>query len=506
MTVSSTNTKKSYNGDNTTAVFAYDFKITSADQLLVLIRNDTTGVESTATGVEYDPEQHLPGFGLNTAYIVDGVDNANGGNVTFKFNTGNPSDPNYSVTDFRPKIVDSVPEVLLIKRVLSLTQTTDYTPNDPFPAEVHEEALDKLTFVSQQQQEEIDRSFKFAETDTGTASIPVASERASKYLGFDTNGDVVAVDGTTNATPISTFGATLVDDANATTARATLGLGSLATLNTVNSSQIDTNSVTASELNISGNGSSGQYVTSDGDGSFSYITPPAFAGRLINIQSFTASGTYTPNANALQSIVYVQGGGGGGGGSDSDATSESAVGAGGNGGGYIQSGLIDVSAGGYSSTITVGAGGAGGSNTVGADGADSIYNDGTISLTAKGGGGADRFENIVSPNAIVSADTAANTVSNHTPVLNIGTNPGGAGISMESSGGDNRASGGAGGGSFFGYGGRGGSSASTSVHAGTNGVGHGSGGGGAAMQNAISGGAYPGGDGAGGIIIIYEYT
>ena len=65
---------------------------------------------------------------------------------------------------------------------------------------------------------------------------------------------------------------------------------------------------------------------------------------------------------------------------------------------------------------------------------------------AKGGGGADRFENIVSPNAIVPADTAANTVSNHTPVLNIGTNPGGNGISMESDGGDNRASGGAGGG------------------------------------------------------------
>ena len=488
MTVSSTTTKVSYSGDASTAVFAYTFKVFNASELVVITRVDATGVETTET--------------LNTAYIVDGVDNANGGNVTFKFNTGNPSDPNYSVTDYRPQTGETV----VIKRILPLTQTTDYTPNDPFPAEVHEESLDKLTFMSQQQQEEIDRSFKFAETDAGTASIPVASERANKYLAFDASGNVVAAQGSTSDVIASTFGASLIDDADASAARTTLGLGSLSTLSTVGSSQIDANSVTASEFNISGNGSSGQYVTSDGDGSFSYTTPPASEGRLINIQSFTASGTYTPHASALQAIVYVQGAGGGGGGSDSDDAAQSGVAAGGNGGGYIQSGLIDVSAGSYSSTITVGAGGAGGANAVGADGADSVYNDGTISLTAKGGGGADRFGDIASPNARVPADTAANTVSNHTPVLNIGTNPGGNGISMESSGGDNRASGGAGGGSFFGYGGRGGSTSSTPVHAGTNGVGYGSGGGGAAMQGAVSGGSYPGGDGADGIIIIYEYT
>jgi len=284
MTVSSTTTKVSYSGDTSTAVFAYTFKVFNASELVVITRVNATGAETTET--------------LNTAYIVDGVDNANGGNVTFKYNTGNPSDPNYSVTDFRPQ----TGETLVIKRVVGLTQLTDYTPNDPFPAEVHEESLDKLTFMSQQQQEEIDRSFKFAETDAGTASIPVASVRANKYLAFDAEGNVVAAQGSTSDVIASTFGASLIDDADASAARTTLGLGSVATLSSiptanitdanvttakiadnaitnakmaddsVGANELVDNSVGADAINISGNGSSGQAIVSDADGSFSYKT------------------------------------------------------------------------------------------------------------------------------------------------------------------------------------------------------------------------------------------
>ena len=50
----------------------------------------------------------------------------------------------------------------------------------------------------------------------------------------------------------------------------------------VGSAELIDNSVSASALNISGNGTSGQYVGSDGDGSFSYITPPvAFLSGMI---------------------------------------------------------------------------------------------------------------------------------------------------------------------------------------------------------------------------------
>lgn len=492
MTVSSTTTKVSYSGDGTTSAFAYSFKIFNDSDLVVIVRTDSTGAEVTKT--------------LNTDYLVSNAGESDGGTVTFKFDTGDSGDSNYDTTDRRPQSGETV----LLKRVMTLTQNTDYTPNDSFPAAAHEEALDKLTFIQQQQQEEIDRSFKFAQTDVDAQDLPASAERANKYLGFNSEGNAIAVDGTTNATTISTFGATLVDDANASAARTTLGLGNLATLNTVGSSQIDANSVTASELNISGNGTSGQAITSDGDGSFSY-TNLTFAGRLINIQSFTSSGTYTPNASALQALVYVQGAGGGGGGADSDSTTDQAgVGSGGNGGGFIQSAFIDVSAGSYSSTITIGAGGAGGAGEdVGDNGGDSVYNDGTISLTAKGGAGGTTIADKTAPDIALAADSQTNTVSNHTPILNIGSNPAENGTIMEAANGFNVGSGGKGGNSFFGYGGRGGkarTTSDTSGYAGGDGVGFGSGGGGAATRGSVSGGGFPAGDGAGGIIIIYEYT
>ena len=54
---------------------------------------------------------------------------------------------------------------VIIKRNLTLTQGTDYVANDPFPAESHEEALDRLTFITQGIQE-LDRTIKASETNT----------------------------------------------------------------------------------------------------------------------------------------------------------------------------------------------------------------------------------------------------------------------------------------------------------------------------------------------------
>jgi hypothetical protein len=83
----------------------------------------------------------------------------------------------------------------------------------------------------------------------------------------------------------------LSDLANTSTARSNLGLGSLATLSTVNAATITDNSVGAAELNVTGNGTTSQYLRSDGDGTFTWATPtdtntvyehPPYTSRSIN--------------------------------------------------------------------------------------------------------------------------------------------------------------------------------------------------------------------------------
>lgn len=163
MTVSSTTTKVSYSGNGSTTVFAYTFKIFADADLTVIVRTDATGAESTKS--------------LTTDYTVSGAGSASGGNVTM----GTPP---------------ASGETLLIKRSLGLTQSTDYVANDPFPAASHEDALDRLTFIAQQQQEVFDRAVVLPETDTADTTLPNSVTRANKFLGFDASGGFTTLSST----------------------------------------------------------------------------------------------------------------------------------------------------------------------------------------------------------------------------------------------------------------------------------------------------------------------
>ena len=173
MTVSTTTIKNSASGNGTLHSFAYGFKIFADGDLNVIIRS-AAGTETVRT--------------LNTHYIVTNASNDSGGNVLFKFNTGTSSDAHFSNTDFRP----ATGETVVIKRSLALTQGTDYVANDPFAAEDHETALDRLTFISQEIQEELDRSLKISKTNTMTSTefTTSAAVRANKVLSFDSSGEL----------------------------------------------------------------------------------------------------------------------------------------------------------------------------------------------------------------------------------------------------------------------------------------------------------------------------
>ena len=239
MTVSSTTTKVSYSGNGSTTVFAYTFKIFADADLTVIVRTDSTGAEVTKT--------------LTTDYTVSGAGNVSGGNVTF-------------VT------APASGETVVIKRNLELTQSTDYTPNDPFPAASHEDALDRQMFIAQQQEERFGRALVLPETDTASTTIPNSVTRADKFLGFDSSGNVTALS-STGVTP-GAVGTGELEDGSVTTAKIANNAVTNAKMadDSVGADELIDNSVGAAAINISGNGTSGQVVQSDGDGSFSYLT------------------------------------------------------------------------------------------------------------------------------------------------------------------------------------------------------------------------------------------
>lgn len=75
--------------------------------------------------------------------------------------------------------------IVTIVREVPLTQEVDYQPYDPFPAETHEGALDKLTQITQQQQEELDRATKASVSDDGTTDYTLPLYDAGKAIIWD---------------------------------------------------------------------------------------------------------------------------------------------------------------------------------------------------------------------------------------------------------------------------------------------------------------------------------
>jgi hypothetical protein len=134
MTVSTTTAKVSYAGNGSTTAFAVGFYFLANADLKVTLRS-AAGVETVRT--------------LGTDYSVTGAGVPSGGTVTMT-------------------VAPASGTTLVLSRNAPLTQVVDYQPNDPFPANTHEQALDKLTMITQQMQEQLDRSVKTAISDTIT--------------------------------------------------------------------------------------------------------------------------------------------------------------------------------------------------------------------------------------------------------------------------------------------------------------------------------------------------
>jgi len=164
MTVSSSVNKVIYSGNSATVLFPVNYYFLENSHLKVILRS-SAGVETVQA--------------LTTNYTVTGAGNPAGGSITML-------------------VAPATGTTLTIVRNVPATQETDYLANDPFPAESHERALDKLTMLTQENEEIGSRSIQIPQTDPVTTNIivPKISDRASRLLGFGSNGSV-AVSGST---------------------------------------------------------------------------------------------------------------------------------------------------------------------------------------------------------------------------------------------------------------------------------------------------------------------
>jgi len=157
MTITTTTARNDYIGTGSAGYYAYTFRIFAATDLLVVIRNTTTGVETPLAYV--------------TDYSVTGVGEGAGGTILL-------------ISALQ------VGYTMAITRVVPIVQDTDLRNQGTFYPQTYEDALDYLTAIDQQQEDAIERSLKLGDAinpanfDTAISTVP-----AGAYLRVNATGD-----------------------------------------------------------------------------------------------------------------------------------------------------------------------------------------------------------------------------------------------------------------------------------------------------------------------------
>jgi len=176
-------------------VFPYTFRIFAAGDLVV--ERLRAGVTTT--------------LALTTDYTVSGVGADVGGNVTLTAGA-------------------LAGDVLAIVSDQPNQRSTDFTESGDFRAAAVNAEFDRLWIGVQQLAQELARQITAPKSDPPASYIlPPRGQRPNQLLGFDGNGDLLLATGATiGGVNISSYINTLLDDADAATARATLGATSAA--------------------------------------------------------------------------------------------------------------------------------------------------------------------------------------------------------------------------------------------------------------------------------------
>jgi len=160
MSVTNTSIKTSYIGNGVTVAFSTNFPVI-----------DFTDVQASLTGTA-----GTYNCTYGTDYTVSGDVTTSAVTVTFV-------------------VAPASGIQVLIYRVEPLTQVDNFVDNARWTGADVTSAFDKLTMISQQLQDQSNRSIQFPIADTGSATnvLPTLASRAGMLLGFDASGDPVAI-------------------------------------------------------------------------------------------------------------------------------------------------------------------------------------------------------------------------------------------------------------------------------------------------------------------------
>ena len=188
-------------GNGVASSFTFSFKV-FADSDVLVKHTDTAGVDTTAV--------------LNTNYIVarNADQDANPGGEIFWRSAG---------------ITIPLPagEKVTLTSEVPTTQQTALPLGGSYSAKTVENMIDKVTMLVKQFGRSVVRSLRQPITDAAVfPELPSASVRRGMYLYFENTPDAFPVMRAhiSADTPVSGFMATVLDDANAASARATLGI------------------------------------------------------------------------------------------------------------------------------------------------------------------------------------------------------------------------------------------------------------------------------------------
>lgn len=195
LTISDTTPRTQVAADGTTGPYAFSFPFFALTEIKVIVTDTATGVSTAQI--------------YSTDYSVSGTTaddyGFSGGTITFTTAQSNAT--------------------ITIYADYSVERDSKFPSAGPFDIAALNKQIDKFLALLTELTDEQNRALLAPAQDSTSLNLnlPQASERASKFLSFDGNGEPVMAAGTSaDLTPVSTFINTLLDDADAAAARATL--------------------------------------------------------------------------------------------------------------------------------------------------------------------------------------------------------------------------------------------------------------------------------------------